>query len=289
VAVWEDMPTQLPPSCHLAAILEREDPRDAFVARSGKDYTCLADLPAGAIVGSSSVRRMAQIQRLYPNITLVDCRGNVPSRLRKLDGGDPNCAIDYDALILAAAGLLRLGLGHRITQYLDAPEVLHAVGQGAIGVETRDGDAETMELLASMSHPPTAYACFAERALLRTLEGGCSVPIGVKTSWEHEGELRMLARVSSVDGTEMVETDERAAVANQAEAETFGCAVAQKLVDLGATPILKKIEADKLARETEKRESAAQAAARAAKVDEMEAESESVVLVEQMEESMISA
>ncbi|KAA8914852.1 porphobilinogen deaminase, dipyromethane cofactor binding domain-containing protein [Sphaerosporella brunnea] len=287
----KDMPTQLPPSCHLAAILEREDPRDAFVARAGKPYTCLANLPAGAIVGSSSVRRMAQVQRLFPHITLVDCRGNVPSRLRKLDGEDPNCAIDYDALILASAGLLRLGLGHRITQYLDAPEVLHAVGQGAIGIETRDGDEKVMELLAAsgMNHGPTAKACWAERSLLRTLEGGCSVPIGVKTSWESDGQLRMLARVSSVDGAQVVEADECAAVSNQEEAETFGRAVAQKLVELGATPILKKIEADKLAKEAEKRESAAQAAARASQADEAEQESESVVLVEQMEESIVHA
>jgi hydroxymethylbilane synthase len=285
------MPTQLPPSCHLAAILQREDPRDAFVARAGKPYTCLADLPAGAIVGSSSVRRMAQIQRLHPHITLADCRGNVPSRLRKLDGQDPNCAVDYDALILAAAGLLRLGLGHRITQYLDAPEVLHAVGQGAIGIEVREGDDEVMQLLqqSGMCHTPTALACWSERALLRTLEGGCSVPIGVKTSWESNGELKMLARVSSVDGTQVVETEERAVVASQEEAEAFGRAVAATLVELGAAPILKKIEADKLAKEAEKRESAAQASAREAQKDEAEQESESVVLVEQLEESIVSA
>jgi len=275
-----DMPTMLPETCSLAAILEREDPRDAFVVRAGHSYRSLSELPHGAIIGSSSVRRMAQVKRLYPHLVLVDCRGNVPSRLRKLDNVENLPQFNYDALILAAAGLLRLGLGDRITEYLDAPEVLHAVGQGAIGIEIRAGDDEVVDILKGLTHEPTALACYAERELLRTLEGGCSVPIGVKTTWDKDGSLHMLARVSSLDGTQNVEADERARVSNQADAEAFGRTVAQKLVVGGCVPILEKIEADKTAKEKAKHAAEAAMAAAIPENDESGQLGESVVLVE---------
>lgn len=274
------MPTVLPETCSLAAILEREDPRDAFVVRAGHPYKSLSELPDGAIIGSSSVRRMAQVKRLYPHLVLVDCRGNVPSRLRKLDNVENLPQFKYDALILAAAGLLRLGLGDRITEYLDAPEVLHAVGQGAIGIEIRAGDDDIVEVLKGLTHGPTALACYAERELLRTLEGGCSVPIGVKTTWEEDGALHMLVRVSSLDGTQNVEADERAKVSSQAEAEVFGHAVAQKLVVGGCVPILEKIESDKIAKEKAKHTEEAAKADATREDDEGSQLGESVVLVE---------
>jgi len=186
---------------------------------------------------------------MYPHLKLKDMRGNVPRRIAKLD----NATLGYDALILAAAGLLRLGLGDRITEYLEAPQVLHAVGQGAIAVEVRDGDEEMLALLQGLVHGPTEKACLAERALLRTLEGGCSVPIGVQTHWEG-AVLVMKAIVASVDGTQVVQTEERMEVADAAQAEEFGRSVAGKLVQLGAAPILTEIERTKIEKAAEEEE-----------------------------------
>ncbi|KAF8533342.1 porphobilinogen deaminase, dipyromethane cofactor binding domain-containing protein [Trichophaea hybrida] len=264
----KDMPTQLPTTCCIGAILEREDPRDALVVRADLPYPSLSSLPHGAVVGTSSVRRMAQISRLYPHLKLKDMRGNVPRRIAKLD----NATLGYDALILAAAGLLRLGLGGRITEYLEAPEVLHAVGQGAIAVEVRDGDEEMLKLVEGLVHAPTERACLAERALLRTLEGGCSVPIGVQTHWEG-AVLVMKAVVASVDGTQVVETEERSEVGDAAQAEVFGRFVAGKLVELGATPILIEIERRKVEKAAEDEEK------RRAEVAAEEEEVEGVVVV----------
>lgn len=249
------MPTQLPANCSIGAIIEREDPRDALVVRKDLPYKTLAELPAGSVVGTSSVRRMAQVSRMHPSLVLADMRGNVPRRVQKLDDTEN---FRFDALILAAAGLLRLNMADRISDYLSAPSVLHAVGQGAIGIETRDGDEEISALIHGLNHTPTSNACYAERALLRTLEGGCSVPIGVQTSWEDEGRvLAMQAIVASVDGQQVVECEERCPVSDQDQAEVFGRAVAKRLVDLGALPILQEIERKKLAKEAKDRELAA--------------------------------
>lgn len=181
------MPTTLPEKCELGAILQREDPRDALVFSSwfktqNPGAKGLGDLPDGAVVGTSSLRRIAQIKKRYPKLVIKDMRGNIISRLRKLDDPDN----EFSAIILAAAGLHRLDLQDRITRYLSAPEMLHAVGQGAIGVEIRKGDEEMKRLLEPLRCVKTSMACKAERALLRRLEGGCSVPIGVQTSWEGE-------------------------------------------------------------------------------------------------------
>lgn len=296
------MPTQLPPTCTLGAILPRADPRDALVmaARLATTHTSLASLPAGAIVGTSSVRRSAQIARLHPHLRFANVRGNVGTRLAKLDADHPPPSsssssddkggggsssskgdgqteegVRYSCLILAAAGLQRLGLGERITQFLDTRDggLLHAVGQGALGVEIRAGDARLQELLRPLRHRRTALACLAERSLLRTLEGGCSVPIGVETEWvglglygeggegQGEGEARgqgggegeegkekrrsgtlvMRAIVVSLDGTDHVEGERRGEVVTEEQADEFGWSMARDLVEKGAGRILETI------------------------------------------------
>jgi hydroxymethylbilane synthase len=179
------VPTQLPPDLTIGAVLAREDPRDALVVKATLPYRELAALPAGAVVGTSSVRRAAQLARAHPRLRCANVRGNVGTRLAKLDAPDS----PYAALVLAAAGLRRLQLGHRIAQLLDARDgaLLHAVGQGALAVEVRAGDARVRELVRPLVHVPTMLACLAERSLMRTLEGGCSVPIGVETEWADDG------------------------------------------------------------------------------------------------------
>jgi hydroxymethylbilane synthase len=233
------MPTQLPPTLTIGAILQREDPRDAVIIKPSLPYTSLSSLPAGSIVGTSSVRRSAQIARLHPHLKFKDVRGNVDTRLRKLD--DPEG--DYACLLLAAAGLNRMNLGHRITQLLDSKNggVLHAVGQGALGIEVREGDERTRKLVGAIAHRPTALACLAERSLMRTLEGGCSVPIGVETGWEEAGRLKMRAVVVSLDGTQSVEDVLVGEVEEESEADEFGWKMAGKLVEKGAEKILKDI------------------------------------------------
>ncbi|KAL7272038.1 porphobilinogen deaminase [Rhizina undulata] len=233
----KDMPTQLPAGCKIGAILEREDPRDALVMKAGSTYTSLDDLPEGSVIGTSSVRRSAQIAKRYPHLKFRDVRGNVGTRLSKLD--DTESA--YACLILAAAGLHRLDLNSRITSYLSSPTVLHAVGQGALGVEIRENDPATEELLKSLVHEPTYLSCFAERSLMRTLEGGCSVPIGVETEFTEDGKLKMRAIVASVDGTQSVEAEEEMVVVKEEDADEFGRVVAGKLVERGAGDILNEI------------------------------------------------
>lgn len=236
-----DMPTQLPPSCTIGAIFKREDPQDALVVKPTLPYKSIAELPPGSIVGTSSVRRSAQVARKYPHLKFKDVRGNVGTRLSKLDAQDG----EYTCLILAAAGLKRLDLGHRITQLLDSQNggLLHAVGQGALGVEIREGDERTIGLLAKLSHRPTTLACLAERSLMRTLEGGCSVPIGVETGWKegHGHVLIMRAIVVSLDGKEAVEAEMELEVDTDEQADEYGRTMAKRLVDKGAGEILRKI------------------------------------------------
>ncbi|KAI9810311.1 MAG: porphobilinogen deaminase [Pycnora praestabilis] len=259
------MPTQLPPTCTVGSILPRADPRDALVMKPHLPYSNLQSLPANSIVGTSSVRRSAQIKRRFPHLRFADVRGNVGTRLSKLDAEDG----EYTCLVLAAAGLDRLGLGGRITQYLDGSEggggILHAVGQGALGLEIREGDERIRELVGKLGCKRTTLACLAERSLLRTLEGGCSVPIGVETKWVggeerkvgkgeaepvppdeevEEGEeekLCMKAIVVSLDGTESVEYDQTVPLSTKEQADEFGWSVAQALVERGAGKILEKI------------------------------------------------
>ncbi|KAK6350175.1 porphobilinogen deaminase [Orbilia brochopaga] len=243
----KDMPTQLPSGCKIGSILEREDPRDALVMKAGSPHTSLADLPPGSVVGTSSVRRGAQILKQYPHLKLENARGNVDTRLRKLD--DP--ASPYACIILAAAGLIRMSLTHRITAYLSSPTLLHAVGQGAIGIEIRDNDAAVASLVAPLTHQPTYLCCLAERQLMRTLEGGCSVPIGVETKYipiaadGTSDKIEMRASVSAVDGTKFVEVDDVLDVDGEGRAEEIGRTMAQRMLDRGAGAILAEIQKNK--------------------------------------------
>lgn len=213
------------------------------MVRSSLPYTSISSLPASSVVGTSSVRRSAQIARKYPHLRFANVRGNVGTRLAKLDAEDG----EYTCLILAAAGLIRLDLGHRITQYLDSKEggLLHAVGQGALGVEIREGDQRIQGLLSRLGHRPTTLACLAERSLMRTLEGGCSVPIGVETEWiggsGRESSLKMRAVVVSLDGKDCVECETEGKVENEDDADEFGRIMAKELMDRGAGKILEKI------------------------------------------------
>jgi hydroxymethylbilane synthase len=179
----KDMPTQLPVDLTLGAVTKRGDARDALVIKpslAGK-YKSLAELPEGSVIGTSSLRRAAQLKRHYSHLKFADVRGNIGTRLAKLD--DPES--EYAAIILAVAGLDRVGMSDRITTYLSKNNggMLHAVGQGALGIEIRTGDKRVQELLSRIVHDRTTKATLAERQLMRTLEGGCSVPIGVETEW----------------------------------------------------------------------------------------------------------
>lgn len=234
----KDMPTQITAGCAIGAILKREDPRDAVVMKEGLAFTALSELPAGSIVGTSSVRRKAQLKRAFPALLLEDVRGNVPTRLSNLDEADGKMS----CVIVAVAGLLRLGLGHRITQHLNDTECLYAVGQGALAVEVRERDSQTIKLLQSMSHWETTLVCYAERSLMRTLEGGCSVPIGVSTQWERNGTMRMKANLTSVDGEQSLVVEDCSRIDSIDEADEFGRMLASLLIEKGASSILKNIE-----------------------------------------------
>ncbi len=243
------MPTKLPDSCDLAAIPLRDDPRDALIVKAGLTYTSLKTLPEGAVVGTSSIRRSAQLRRLYPHLRFANLRGNVETRLAKID--DPKS--EYTCMVISACGLERVGLGHRINQYLGSKDggILHAVGQGALGLEIRKGDTKTLDLLNQLVDQKSSLACLAERALMRTLEGGCSVPIGVETEWLGESKdlLRMRAIVVSVDSSQSVEDTVDATVQINDEATALGQEMAARLVKAGADAILKDINTHRPAKD----------------------------------------
>lgn len=237
----KDMPTTLPEGCILGAITEREDPRDAIVMKTGSPYKSLADLPPGSIVGTSSIRRSAQLKRNFPGLVFESVRGALPTRIEKLDAEGSS----YKCIILAAAGLKRLGLDERITCYLDFPQMYYAVGQGALGVEIREGDRHIHELIERINHKPTDFCCRAERSLMRTLEGGCSVPIGVNASYNEETSiLKLCGIVIRVDGTTAVEDVIERLVDDIAGAELVGSDLAAKLIEKGAKAILDSIHLD---------------------------------------------
>lgn len=241
------MPTRLPENCELAAIPLRDDPRDALIVKAGLPYISLQDLPDGAVVGTSSVRRSAQLRRLYPTLRFANLRGNVETRLAKVD--DPES--DYSCMIMSAAGLQRVGLQHRINQYLQSKDggIFHAVGQGALGLEIRKGDTKMQELLSQLADHKSALACLAERSLMRTLEGGCSVPIGVETKWIGSDTLRMSAIVVSLDGSQSVQDAVEVRLQTVDEAESMGQELAARLVKAGAEAILKDINVNRPAKE----------------------------------------
>ncbi len=222
----KDVPTQVPAGLAFPAICEREDVRDALVARSGAK---LAELPAGAHVGTSSLRRQSQLRHHRPDLDLRDLRGNVDTRLKKLERGE------YDAIVLAKAGLDRLGWSHRITEAISTEVCLPAVGQGALGIEARADDREALEVLAGLDHAETRLAVTAERALLAELEGGCQVPLGAWARIER-GELVLEACILSVDGADSIR--QRAAGSPQ-QAEALGRELARTMLAAGADRILR--------------------------------------------------
>jgi len=221
----KDLTVSLPAGLHIAAVCEREDPRDAFV--SGR-YASLAALPPGSRVGTSSLRRQCQLRALYPKLEIVTLRGNVNTRLARLDAGD------YDALLLAVAGLKRLGFGERIREALPIAVSLPAVGQGAVCIECRSDDAKTNRLLAALDHAPTRTCVAAERALNAALEGGCQVPIAGYAELDGAA-LHLRALVGAPDGTRIVRGERRGAAD---DAESIGAALAQELLARGAKEIL---------------------------------------------------
>jgi hydroxymethylbilane synthase len=227
----KDLPTNLPEGLMLGCITEREDPADALVLHAKHADKTLATLPEGAVVGTSSLRRLAQLRHHFPHLVFKDVRGNVITRLEKLDAGE------YDCLILAAAGLGRLGLGDRIHELIDPSISLHAVGQGALGIECRDGDAAVLEQIKVLEHTPTARRCLAERAFLRELEGGCQVPIGVNTRFEGDN-LVLTGMVASLDGVRLIRDEARGL---QEDPEAIGIALAHALREQGAGAILEEI------------------------------------------------
>jgi len=226
----KDLPTILPDSLTIAAICKREDPRDALVVRVAQPISSLKDLPDEAIVGTSSQRRIAQLKSICPRVRLKDLRGNVDTRLRKLDEGK------YDALILAAAGLRRLGLSDRISFTIPPSEMLPAVGQGAVAIETRADDEAAIDATGKLQHDQTRVACVAERALLRSLGGGCQLPIAAHAVVD-EKTLHLEALVASPDGARIV----RGAISgNTTNADALGAALADKLRADGADAILQE-------------------------------------------------
>ncbi len=226
----KDVPVELPPGLHLPVICEREDPRDAFVSNN---YTTLDELPPGARVGTSSLRRQCQITARRPDLKILTLRGNVNTRLAKLDAGE------YDAVILAAAGLKRLGFASRITAYLDTTVSLPAIGQGAVGIECRADDAETNRLIAVLNDSDTHTRVAAERAMNQRLEGGCQVPIGGHATLVGD-TLRLRALVGSPDGKQMI----RGEISGlRAEADKLGVTLADDLLARGAAAILKEVYA----------------------------------------------
>mgnify|MGYP001346694020 CR=1 FL=1 len=227
----KDLPTNLPEGLMLGCVTEREDPADALVVNKKNADHQLSTLPEGAIVGTSSLRRLAQLRHHYPHLVFKDVRGNVITRLEKLDAGE------YDCLILAAAGLTRLGVGDRIHQLIPSDISLHAVGQGALGIECVEGHPEVLEIIKTLEHKPTAQRCLAERALLRELEGGCQVPIGVNSLIE-ANELILSGMVASLDGKRLIRDQLRGPVEN---CEAIGKELAETLKSQGAGEILQEI------------------------------------------------
>lgn len=217
----KDVPTWLPDGLGLPCMLEREDPRDVFISEAAPS---LGKLAAGAVVGTASLRRQAQILNLRPDLVVVPFRGNVQTRLRKLGEGAA------DATLLALAGLKRLGLAHVATQVFEADEMLPAVGQGAIGIVCRDGDAHVLEALAPLNHARTLERVTAERALLEVLDGSCRTPIAALAEVDPDGAMYLRGLIASPDGTRVYETERRgpaaeaAAMGRDAGSELLGLA-----------------------------------------------------------------
>ncbi len=222
----KDMPGELPEGLELACVPPREDPRDALLTRGGKT---LVDLPPEAVIGTSSLRRQAQLLAHRPDFRLVTLRGNLDTRLRKLDAGE------YDAIMLACAGLNRLGLEGRISERLDPNLCMPAVGQGALALETRQGDTKTRALLAPLHDPDTADAVAAERGFLAALNGGCSVPAGALAAVRGNAVL-IRGMIAAPDGSSVLRSE---ATGHRARAGQIGAELAARLLRMGGEALLK--------------------------------------------------
>jgi len=225
----KDVPVEFPPGLELGAICQREDPSDAFVSNT---FATLDELPAGSVVGTSSLRRECQLRARRPDLQVKFLRGNVNTRLRKLDAGE------YDGIILASAGLKRLGMGARITQRIAIEDSLPAGGQGAMGVELRSADDWVRELLQVVHHERTARRVAAERAMNLRLQGGCQVPIACYADYLESGELQLRGLVGRPDGTLILRAQDTAA---DVEAQVLGVRVAEALLAQGADDILAEV------------------------------------------------
>ena len=229
----KDVPMAFPAGLGLGVICAREDPSDAFVSNQ---YRTLEELPAGSVVGTSSLRRECQLRSRRPDLDIKFLRGNVNTRLRKLDEAE------YDAIILASAGLIRLGFAGRIAQQMDICDSLPAGGQGAVGIELRSDDSAVLSLLQVVHHEPTARRVIAERAMNKRLEGGCQVPIGCYADYVDGGETLLLrGLVGNPDGSQILRAE---AIAPAAEAEQLGISVAEDLLSQGAAAILADVYGD---------------------------------------------
>lgn len=223
----KDVPMDLPPGLMLPVMGEREEPRDVFVSN---DYATLATLPRGARVGTSSLRRQTQMRALRSDITLQNLRGNINTRLSRLDKND------YDAIILAGAGLKRMQLSHRIRAYFSPEESLPSAGQGALGIECRTDDEATLKLITPLNHPLTNTRVAAERAVCRRLGGGCKLPVAAYAEI-HKGVLHLRALVAGFDGIKIIHSRLEG---DPLQAEAIGTQVAESLLKQGADKILKE-------------------------------------------------
>ncbi|MEG7560157.1 hydroxymethylbilane synthase [Vibrio cholerae] len=227
----KDVPVDFPDGLGLVTICEREDPRDAFVSNT---YAKIEDLPSGAIVGTCSLRRQCQLKAARPDLVIKELRGNVGTRLNKLDAGE------YDAIILAAAGLKRLELESRIRSFIEPEQSLPAVGQGAVGIECRVDDQRVRALLAPLNHADTADRVRCERAMNLTLQGGCQVPIGSYALLEGD-TIWLRALVGEPDGSQIVRSEIRGP---RTQAEQLGITLAEQLLSQGAKEILERLYCD---------------------------------------------
>lgn len=224
----KDVPVAFPEGLHLSVILEREEPCDAFVSNTVAAFDLM---PQGAVLGTSSLRRQSQLSRLRPDLKVVSLRGNVGTRLKKLDEGE------FDAIILACAGLVRLGMSARIRERLKPEQCLPAIGQGAVGIECRVDDQRVIDLISVLRHEETEICVRAERAMNARLEGGCQVPIGGHAMLK-DGQLFLRGLVARIDGSETVQGEVSGTIA---EAESMGVQLAEDLLSRGADAILKEV------------------------------------------------
>lgn len=248
----KDLPTSLPPGMTISVMYKRDTPTDALVLHPNHRGLTLSTLPKGSVIGTSSLRRSAFLKRNFPDMVFQNIRGNLNTRLRKLDEGDGE--LKYDAIVLATAGLERMGWRSRLSEELDTNVCMYAVGQGAIAVESRSDDVVMNSLLTPLNDLNTVICCTSERAMLRVLEGGCSVPIGTRATIDRDNSMSIHGAVLSLDGKEMVKDSititlpqdyrELSVSHLSSIADKVGCDLAQRLLENGAGPILAKAKED---------------------------------------------